>query len=413
MAFFREEALEAKTERFAGEVVLYRPLSFLWLSMMCLLVTAALGFFVAWGEYTSKEKVSGFLAPDRGAIKIYSPLAGSVIERRVREGQSVRAGETLLVVSAERQSPDMGATLQEGAEQLRRRQTMLAEERDKQRQLVLATDQALQLRIAQLGREYRQLTSEIATQTERVAMADRDFARFNSLVEAKFVSPAQADQKAADRLDQVARLQSLQRTRLALERDIAGAHDEQLAQRLKNTAQLASLDRTGAGVAQDAADFEGRRSVAITAPVDGVVTAIFADVGQISSSVTPLLTLLPAGAALEAQLLVPTRAVGFLVEGEEVNLRYTAFPFERFGHHAGRVKFIAKSTVNPQEIPISIDAKEPMYRVTVTLGKQSVPAYGEERPLAAGMLVDADILIDRRKLYEWALDPLYSVTGRL
>jgi auxiliary transport protein, membrane fusion protein len=29
------------------------------------------------------------------------------------------------------------------------------------------------------------------------------------------------------------------------------------------------------------------------------------------------------------------------------------------------------------------------------------------------MVVEADILHERKKLYEWVLDPLYSITGKL
>jgi membrane fusion protein len=51
--------------------------------------------------------------------------------------------------------------------------------------------------------------------------------------------------------------------------------------------------------------------------------------------------------------------------------------------------------------------------VTVALDAQSVKAYGEEFPLQAGMLLDADIWLERRKLYQCLLDPIYSVMGRV
>jgi len=51
-------------------------------------------------------------------------------------------------------------------------------------------------------------------------------------------------------------------------------------------------------------------------------------------------------------------------------------------------------------------------RVTVTLDSPSIEVYGQSQALKAGMLLEADIIQDRRRLYEWALEPLYSVTGR-
>jgi membrane fusion protein len=54
-----------------------------------------------------------------------------------------------------------------------------------------------------------------------------------------------------------------------------------------------------------------------------------------------------------------------------------------------------------------------MYRVTVALAAQRVTAHGRALPLQPGMRVDADILLERRRLIEWVLEPLYSISGRL
>jgi membrane fusion protein len=53
---------------------------------------------------------------------------------------------------------------------------------------------------------------------------------------------------------------------------------------------------------------------------------------------------------------------------------------------------------------------EPLYRVLVRLEQQTVSAYGKPEALKPGMTVDADILLDRRRLIEWVLEPLYGVS---
>ncbi len=56
---------------------------------------------------------------------------------------------------------------------------------------------------------------------------------------------------------------------------------------------------------------------------------------------------------------------------------------------------------------------EPVFSITVRLNQQSVKTYGTELPLQAGMRLDADILQETRRLYEWMLEPLYSISGRM
>ena len=86
--------------------------------------------------------------------------------------------------------------------------------------------------------------------------------------------------------------------------------------------------------------------------------------------------------------------------------------------HAGRVAAVAKTALPAAEIS-SLAAgnpgqpSEPLYRITVELPRQSVTAYGKAYSLQAGMLLEADVLQDRRRLYEWVLEPLFSLTGKI
>lgn len=59
----------------------------------------------------------------------------------------------------------------------------------------------------------------------------------------------------------------------------------------------------------------------------------------------------------------------------------------------------------------SAQQSEPFYRVTVSLVRQVITAYGKPEPLKPGMLFDADILGERRRLIEWIFEPLYSLRG--
>ena len=56
---------------------------------------------------------------------------------------------------------------------------------------------------------------------------------------------------------------------------------------------------------------------------------------------------------------------------------------------------------------------EPYYRITVALAQQAITAYGKPEPLKPGMLLDADVMGEKRRLIEWIFEPLYSLAGRL
>ena len=116
---------------------------------------------------------------------------------------------------------------------------------------------------------------------------------------------------------------------------------------------------------------------------------------------------------MQAQLFVPSRAVGFVAADQPVALRYQAFPFQRFGSARGVVKEISRTLIAQGEAPLPVALTEPVYRVTVALDRQAIRAYRKDFPLQAGMLLDADIALDRRRLIEWLFDPILAVSGRV
>lgn len=152
-----------------------------------------------------------------------------------------------------------------------------------------------------------------------------------------------------------------------------------------------------------------------------MITNILAEVGQVAEPSRPMLAIIPEQSVLEAQLYVPSQAIGFVREGQTVLLRYQAFPYQKFGQAKGVVSSVARTAISPAELvaygltltPRLQTSNEPVYRVHVRLSQQTVLAYGQQQPLQAGMVLDADILQERRRLYEWVLEPLYTISGRL
>lgn len=145
---------------------------------------------------------------------------------------------------------------------------------------------------------------------------------------------------------------------------------------------------------------------AIRAPMDGVISMLAATVGTHVTEDTPLGSIIPKGSSLEAQLFVPTSKAGFVKVGQRVLIKYHAYPYQRFGLYEGIITNIDKSIINPHDfknVPVPVKVEEAFYRVTVLLQQQTVNVYGKDCPLTAGMLFDAVILGEKRKIWQWII----------
>ena len=424
---FRIEALEHRRDTWLGRIQLVRPVSFSVLTGLVAITAIATGWFLFHGEYTRKAHVLGVLVPDQGVLRLPSPQAGTVVERRVSEGDSVHSGDILFVISVDRStaSGDAQATVQ-GSIDARARS--LNEASRQSERLEAEQVAALSRQIADMRRELTQMDAEGELQQERLALAQKALAQLQSLQADNFVSGAHVQTKAEEILGLRAQAQALVRQRLAQQREIGVLEAQRHERSLQAQSQRGGIERSIAELTQASAESGALQRIVVRAPRSGVVTAVLAAPGD---SVTPsaaLASLLPEGAKMQAQLFAPSSAVGFLRPEQTVQLRYQAFPYQKFGHHPGQVLQVSRTPLQAAELaslPLSAGAvtraneegaastAEPLYRITVALDEQTVQAYGVAQPLVAGMQLEADVLLDRRRLIEWIFEPLLSVTGRL
>ena len=412
-SLFRPDALIHQQNRLHGDVLITRsPTIWLLVSITALVAITFVGF-AYWGEYTRKEHVVGYLAPTQGMIRIFSPQAGTVAVKHVNEGQQVKQGDALLTITSERTTSSTREAQAAMLAELKQRRDSLRQEQGKQQQIDTLTGNSIAGRIRGLEKEIREALAQLALQASRVASAERTVARYEKLVAERFVSEAALQEKNDALIDQRNQHAQLKRNISGLNRELSAARVELSTSGLKQANNTAAIERQISELEQQLTEADARRSIILTAPADGVVTTILAEVGQTVNPNLPLLSILPAGAELQAHLLIPTRAAGFIKPAQQVSLRYQAFPYQRFGHHRGEVMEIGRTVIQPSESSLPVAVQESVYRITVRLPQQLVQAYGQAMPLQAGMVLDADIHIDRRRLIEWVFDPLLSITGRI
>lgn len=418
-ALFRPEVVAERQSQWLGTVLLTPRLSHALFAVCAAAALAAVVGLFTFAEYTKKARLNGWLVPEQGLVRVIAPQPGTVQALQVREGQEVTKDAPLLVLSTELRSQARGASREEAVRQLTARRANTAAERIRQQQLFAAQFQELTSQLATKKSEQKALAHELDLQRARQALADRNAARQRELLERHLVVEQRLQLAEEDKLDQAVKTQNLERTAVTLEqaREVLEATLRELP--FKSQTQLADLDRQISTLDQQLAEAEAQREIVIAAPEDGTVTAIQAEPGGSVNTTVPLLSIVPAGTKLEARLFSNSRGIGFVRPGQQVRLRYQAFPYQKFGSYEGTVAAVSRTAVSPSELSQGlagltslVAANEPVYEITVALASQSARAYGSPVALQPGMQLEADVMIERRHLYEWVLDPVYSLTGK-
>lgn len=418
-SLFRPEVFQAKQNRWTGQIVLTRPFSLLFLTLCAAALAAALAVFATFGSYTAKTTVSGQLLPEKGVVRVYAPDAGIITAKHVADGDLVQAGDVLFTLSTARDDGN-GSIQARLAAEARLKKTLAEQEIARQKRVHTAELAAQENTVRRLQSQMQHIRNQIAAQQRRIALSEKTLAQQRYLAKEGAVSELEKTAYENSLLELKTDLAAYKREESNLARETAAQQSSLHTLPERQATEISQLERAAAAYSQEILDYAQRGGQTVRAAVSGYAGTLNAEVGQQADAGRMLASIVPQQSELLADLYVPSRAIGFVKQGDRVILRYQAYPYQKFGHAEGKIISVAKTALGRQELAglgnILTDAaqpNEPVYLVKVKLNSQTILAYGEQKRLQIGMVLEADILHENRKLYEWVLEPLYSVAGKL
>jgi membrane fusion protein len=409
-SLFREEAIDfQRHNRQWGQVSYLQPLSTKLLTWFIATAVALIIAFLFVGQYARKETVAGYLTPTAGTAKIFAAQQGTIKEIHVREGQQVQEGQPLLTVETSHIAEngfDVNATM---LKTLNSQRDLLARQIAAEEERTHSERERLARVIESLRIEISKIRAQIKIQEERIQVTEELVTSAVGLRAKGFMSDVEFKSRQVAVLEQKQKLDSLNQQLVARESQLTESQYslEQLPTVMAGKIQ--SLRGELATTEQRITEINGQRAYVVRAPAAGRVSTLQANVGQFADSHRLQMEIVPINSVLEARLFVPARAIGFIQPGKEVRILYDAFPYQQFGSYRGRVTNISQTILTANDAFGPVALKEPAYRVTAALDRPDITAYGKKIPLQADMLLRADIILEKRSLVSWFLDPLLSV----
>ncbi|MFC5460364.1 HlyD family efflux transporter periplasmic adaptor subunit [Massilia niabensis] len=418
---------------------------------MAALVVAALvwSFF---GHADVLVTANGSLVPASEVRRLYAPIDGELANIYIAEGQPVNKGDVvarlyargaieaarnalearLKLEDAEREwkeFPEKKALMERNAAALK--EATEVEERQHRRRLLEGTGRLAQGQAAQ-QQEARTNFEDARRARDAAALEADKYARLFALPGGGGVSQLQVESKksalqaaenamrvAQARMTELAARQGMEATQARSELETSGQELEKLrlqaeaaAREVANAEDKLRLQVQTARLVADAAarirfeNIDKDNFLRIVAPVDGVITGVTStQPGDKIQANAPLGGIAPKNAKAILKIEIAEHDRGFLREGLPVQIKFNAFPYQRYGVVRGTLQFISPAT-KP-----SLQTKQPVYEGRVSL-EQSQYKVGETvYPLRYGMTATAEIVVRERRLIDLALDPFRNIGG--
>lgn len=437
-----------------GIEILYSEPSRL-LSGLILTIAAFLVAAIIWSFFGRADVIvaaPGLLAPEGEVRRIYAPIQGEMVDIYMAEGLPVSKGDILARINAreaiQAASNAIGAEIrlaeaeQEYAEFPARKRLLLKRAEALQRQIETQKnlhDKRIAEGLSKLSQAQKAKLEEARGNLEKsrreLGMAKRESDKYRRL----YASPGGGG-ISKNKVDEMrdAYLAALASFKLAearlgeldfqLSEEYAKAKSalegsdqkltelsierETLINQIKREENSIELKLRGARLAAESAaqikfeNIDEENFLRILAPTSGIITEVsFTQTGDKIQANTPLGSIAPEGATPVLKIDIPERDRGFLREGLAVKLKFSAFPHQRYGIINGTLDYISPTALSGSE------ATGPVYKGHVSLERDYFTVNDVDYPLRFGMSATAEIIVQKRRLIDMAIDPLRKLEG--
>ena len=399
---FRDEVIEARRDRLMGTVVAATPPHSRLYAWLLMLFALALVAILAFGTFATRAQVKGVVAYDSGIARVYPNTFAEIQQVHVRPGVEVVPGDPLVTISLAQGRDAIGRQLSELARQdaeLGRQQGLVSSLGATQASALRQQKGSLAAAVASLERQ-RSLASG------QIGLADAAAQRAARLAAEGAGTQRQVEDMRAQALARRTEVESITE-RIISQRETLQAIDAQIIQRTIEASRGGSeVAAQRAALAEQRAALLRTDRLTLAAPVAGEVGDIVAEVGQRARPDSSLVTIVPAGSRLEVWLYAPSRAIGFVREGQEVRLLFDAFPYQKYGFGRGRVTAVSRVPVEAAAIDPALEIREPVFRVRVAIQRMPREVLSSRGRLRPGMTLTADLVLERRRLWEVIFNPV-------
>lgn len=412
---FRQDFIDANKKHGLGDALLISEISSLYWIIAISIITLLVLIFIFSAQFTRRINVQGEVISSPLPNTLVAPQQGAIVDSFVKVGQQVKKGQVLFKLDVSRNTQN-GNVSQKAIAHIDQQlqdieQFKISSEANNITTLASLKSQLEHQHQAQQHTIRRYFAAQKGL-FEMKKTAD-DYARYlkQGLVNREQVNQLRyvyyERQNAVDGLYSQVLQQSAQINEIEKERALRTT--EFKAQMLQYQVQSQDLQR-------QQSDLNASDELLIKAPQSGIIENISVSTGQEVRASDSLIQLSPnQNTSFAVVLWLPNASIPYIHVGDAVNLRYHAFPYEKFGQFAGKIHQISKVPASQNELtrygsaPKNNDAA--FYKITILPKQHQLQWQGETLTFASGMKAEATIFLEKRRIYQWIFSPFYNMSN--
>ena len=410
--------------------------SAVWLLALMLVTMVGITPFVTIDRVVSSS--AGKIVPVQSVLTFQSLDPAIIKSVDVREGQTVEKGQLLATLDATFAKADVGQLRQQVAGLEAQIARLTAEKDGKPLAFPVSAPSAeapfellqaslFNQRAAEYAAQMRAYDEKIKTSQAGIAKLQNDLTRYTSRED--ITKQIEGMRDTLYKTGASSKLSLLQASDARLEMQRTLENDRNGLVEGQHQLATAQADRDAYGqkwlgdVSQELVRARNDRDTAVAsllkaskhedlvrliAPEPSVVLTLSKlSAGSVLREADSLMTLVPLSSAMEAEIHIASRDIGFVRPGDPVSVKVDAFNFYEHGAAEGRIGWISEGSFSTDDDkPV-----DPYYKARVTLTKLGFADVPKSFRLIPGMTLRADINVGHRSLFRYIMGGFVQGTG--
>ncbi|EPY99231.1 HlyD family secretion protein [Mannheimia haemolytica] len=416
---FRKEAIAYQSKKWKSTAVLFSRIPAWFVFLISFFIFAAFILFIVFGSYTRRETVVGELVMQAHPIILSAPKSGYISENYIQPHQQVKKGDPLFKITLDRITHsgniNVNSILSLKSQIQATEQAITALYKNKSE-----TINSLEKQIKNNQKIYQDKQSYLV----EIEKSMNDYAdlvkRYEKLLKVGHSSHDEVNIQKSRYFQQKSLFNELKQELIQLKSSQLNLENEIETRKTEFDNQIIRYEMQKSDLSIRLMEFESVSEIIVNASVDGKIESTSVTVGQIIKENDPLAQILPQNKGdYQLVMWVPNSAISFIKQGDEVNIRYEAFPFEKFGQFKGKITSISTLPASLQELsfyknlPANLEQGIPLYKILIELADQNVKYNDTTLYFMSGMKAEATLFLEKRKLYEWILFPMYQLSKNM
>ena len=414
---YRKEAIEYKKKHWNGKAILLAGLPAWLITIIAVVIIFILITSLIFLHFTQRIDVRGEVITLPHSVNVFAPQQGFVVSQHVKVGDIVKKGQSLYELDISRNTVNGNvstAQIEVINEKIANAQDIISKLSHNKSETLSALDKQIKTTRDSLAETNRMLAN---TQAGLKKM-HTNLASYDKYLKDGMITKDQYNYQHSLYFQQQSAYQSLVSQKMQLESQLTQTNSDKVTKAADFDNQISSQHNQINDYKNQLVESNANGNIIIKATTDGKIESLAVTRGQMVENGSSLAQIKPTG-DIEYYLILwlPNNTIPYVKPGDTINIRYDAFPADKFGQFPGKVLSISSVPASRQEMAEYTNVNNgtnqqelALYKAIIKIKDKTFSYNGKTLTLSNGLKAQAVVFLEERPLYMWMFTPFYKMT---